>query len=521
MGAGPTGGPKDEKAPIMQIDESTENFQTNFKKQDIELVFNEYVDLKDVFKEVIISPPLQKRWNLTKKLKTVKFEFDENEELRPDATYTINFGASVADYTAGNKVDDLRFVFSTGDFIDSMEVSGNIFNALTGKPEKDVLLLLFDNLADSVVRTEKPFYFARTDVKGDYKIQNVKADTFKVFAIKDEGQQYFFDSETELIGFPDSMITLTNPKEIIPPISIFLERPSVRLTPPKNKQFGRIALKFNQEPYDVKVTHEDIGQNVFYENEQDSIIVWYDQADTSSWNIFVEQGDEFRDTFLVMPPEKDIFLKNDSLKRADVRKAEFIRVNPTKEVRISFNHPIEKVDTNLVILLLDSIPTGKVPKLEIKEKELIIKHRWIEDSSYQLVVLPNAVTDMFQMQNQDTIKQAYNILAKKAFGDLLLRVTDLDSSQHYVINLYIKDNTNLVESVPVSGITLYEKNYKTIPAGQYIIEVITDRNKNGRWDTGNYDNQSQPEALISKKLDALRENWELKGELSLKLERNE
>ena len=205
VGTGPGGGPKDEKPPVLQTDQSTPNLQTNFKKQDINLVFDEYVEVKNIFDEVIISPPLQKRWKLSQKLKTVTFEFDKDEVLREDATYTINFGAAVQDYTAGNKVPDLRFVFSTGDFIDSMEVSGRITNALTGAAEKDVLLMLYDNLSDTVVRKERPFYFARNDGKGNYTIKNVKTDTFKVFAIKDEGQQYLFDQETEAIGFPSEM----------------------------------------------------------------------------------------------------------------------------------------------------------------------------------------------------------------------------------------------------------------------------------------------------------------------------
>lgn len=516
LGAGPTGGPQDKKAPVLKESESTENFQTNFKKQDIELVFDEYVELKDIFKQVIISPPLRKRWKLSSRLKTVTFEFDTEEELRPDATYTINFGEAVRDYTAGNKVPDLRFVFSTGDFIDSMEVSGNIVDAITGKPVENTLLMLYDNFADTVVRTERPFYFARTDKEGNYKIQNVKSDTFKVFALNDEGQQYLFDQETESIGFPDSLIILTKNKEAIPPISLFLERPSLRLTPPRNDRFGKIKLKFNQEPFDVKISHEDIGQEVIYEMLEDSIYVWYDQTDTISWNIFIAQGEEFRDTFLVQPPDKSRFLETDSLRRDNARDLPIINVNPTKEIRIAFNHPLESLDSAKILLLKDSTLTPVVPVLKLKEKELIVQHRWQEAMTYRLLILPQAITDLFGLQNRDTITQNYTVFEKKAFSDIDLKVTDLDSTQNYVINVFLGQKPNLVESKRISGQTNYERSFKTIPAGQYIVEIIVDLNGNGRWDTGNYDLMVQPEPFATKSLEKVIESWSIEAKISAK-----
>ncbi len=512
----PTGGPKDERPPIMDLEESTENYQTNFKKQEIELVFDEYVELKDVFNQVVISPPLQKRWNLTKKLKSILFEFDEDEVLREDATYTINFGESVSDYTAGNAVEDLRFVFSTGAFIDSMEVEGKVVDALSGDPASEVLVMLYDNLADSVVRTERPFYFAKTDKEGKYTIQNVKSDTFKVFALKDGDLNYYFNQETELIGFPDSVYVLSKNKETIPPISVFLEQPSLTLIPPKNNKFGRVNLGFNQKPVEVNVSYDSVGQEVILETEEDSIKVWYNQEDTAQWNIYVEQGEVFKDTFLVQPSGKANFLEKDSLKRANVRSAPVIRLNPAKEARILFNHPIQKIDSSLVILLEDTLKIPVIPSLELEEKELKVNYRWKENMVYELVLLPNAVTDFYQLENQDTIRQEYQALDRITFGDLILKVKDLDPKEKYVINLYLKNNTNLVASFPVTGVSDFEEFFETIPAKQYLIEIITDLNGNGRWDTGNYDEQRQPEPLFTKKIEGMVEGWEFESETSIK-----
>ena len=141
----PDGGPKDETPPQVDSIGTTPNFQTNFQKQRIEITFDEWIKLDDVFNEVVVSPPLNKRPQITTKGKTVRVDFDEEEVLREAATYTINFGEAVQDLTESNPAEDLRFVFSTGDFIDSLEISGTIKDVLTNEPVEGALFMLYDN----------------------------------------------------------------------------------------------------------------------------------------------------------------------------------------------------------------------------------------------------------------------------------------------------------------------------------------------------------------------------------------
>ena len=209
-----SGGKKDTTPPIIDSLKSTSNYQTNFKKQTIELTFNEWLQLNDVFKQVVVSPPLREKFDVSLKKKTVRFEFDEKEILRENATYTINFGTAVQDLTERNPVEDLRFVFSTGDFIDSLEVTGQVVEAFDKKPVKDVLVMLYDNLSDTVVRKEKPFYFAKTDEGGNFSIKNVRADTFKVFALIDGNANYLFDNVSEKIGFLKEPIVVTDSTKV-------------------------------------------------------------------------------------------------------------------------------------------------------------------------------------------------------------------------------------------------------------------------------------------------------------------
>ena len=142
----PTGGPKDTTPPSVDTLYSTRNYSTRFRPSKIELRFDEWVTLSDAANQIVVSPPLAKRPEVVLRGKTVTLTFDPSEQLRDSATYTINFGTAVKDLHEGNPVKDLRFVFSTGDLIDSLRVSGKVVDALTGDPVENISVMLYDCL---------------------------------------------------------------------------------------------------------------------------------------------------------------------------------------------------------------------------------------------------------------------------------------------------------------------------------------------------------------------------------------
>jgi hypothetical protein len=185
------GGAKDVTPPRVLTARSTPNFQTNFKKQPIKLVFDEYIKLDDVFKQVVISPPLDESPEVVSNdSRSVILTFGKDVVLRENATYTINFGSAVKDLNEGNIAQNLRFVFSTGDHIDSLTVVGRIVDAVSGQPVDGALLMLYDNFSDTIVRKKKPFYFGRTEKDGIARIENVREGSFKAFALVDKDQNH-------------------------------------------------------------------------------------------------------------------------------------------------------------------------------------------------------------------------------------------------------------------------------------------------------------------------------------------
>jgi hypothetical protein len=514
----PTGGPRDTLPPVLDSAASTPNLQTNFKDREINLTYQEFLQLGDVFSQVVVSPPLEFRpeIKLEKKFKTISFTFDERETLRPDATYTINFGEAIKDFTEGN-VADARFVFSTGDYIDSLQIRGKIVDAYTGLGVDKVLLMLYDNLSDTVVRTERPFYFAKTGPKGEFLIQNLKADTFKVFALDDQDLNYQFNQATERIGFLDSLIIINDSVKHDLRIRLFTEEPPLRLNDQEHKQYGLVKLFFNREPYDLQLNYDNQGQYYYQETDGDTLRIWYNEATTPvDWSVYV-QADTIRDTVRVKKLDRNTFLQKARLRQTNVATGNrLLVINPNEGVILEFNHPIETTDTSKIRLLADSTKTPVAFRLlrdSSERKKLVVQTKWTPDIDYELQLHPGALQDCFGLSNTDTLKRPYKAKGIDQYGIINLTVNRLDSAKAYAIELLFKDK--VVDQGRARFDTSFYLVKKGLEPGKYTVRIIEDLNDNGRWDPGHYDSGRQPEKVYTSILEEVRPNWEVEAKVGL------
>lgn len=213
----PSGGPKDTIAPEI-VSVTPPNLTTNFKAKEIVLTFNEYLQLKDVQKEVLISPPLGAMPIISTKGKSVVVKFPKDMVLEENTTYKIDFGLAITDNNEGNPAIRYKYVFSTGDSIEKYAISGKIIDAMTGDSIYNALVLLYDAKADSLlldstVFKAKKLSVTRTDSSGVFLATNLKPIDYKIYAIKDENGNNEYEPGTDLI----SLSTLTyNPLELNP-----------------------------------------------------------------------------------------------------------------------------------------------------------------------------------------------------------------------------------------------------------------------------------------------------------------
>ena len=262
--AAPLGGPKDETPPYPDSLKSTPNEQIRFFKQNIELHFNEWVTLKNQ-NQIIVSPPLETNLEAKVKGKKVIVEFDEEEVLKENTTYTINFGESIVDYTEGNPLTNYTFVFSTGEFIDSLSVSGTVVNSFTGEAQENVMVSLYDQLQDSVIYEERPLYFAKTDKSGRFRINNIRQDSFRLFVLDDKNLNYLKDQESEGMGFYPDTIILSDTIKSVFEIPFFVPDPSLRKTALEH-EYGQLGIVFNRDPFDLSFRFEPSEPDISSDN---------------------------------------------------------------------------------------------------------------------------------------------------------------------------------------------------------------------------------------------------------------
>lgn len=200
------GGAIDEDPPVV-VDSKPANYSLNFDRKNIEITFDEFIILKDINQQLVVSPPVEERLDVRLKNKSIFIELEN--ELRENTTYTLNFGEAIEDNNEGNQLLNYEFVFSTGDYLDSLSVGGRLMNANDLSPvEEAVHIMLYDNLSDSVVYNEIPIYIGKTDKEGNFRINNLKADTFKIFALKDVNNNFLFDLPNEEIAFIEDYLNV-------------------------------------------------------------------------------------------------------------------------------------------------------------------------------------------------------------------------------------------------------------------------------------------------------------------------
>lgn len=533
-----TGGPKDEQAPKLDTALSTRNFQSNFRKQEIALYFDEWVQLKDVFNQVIVSPPLEKRPIVELRKKSIRFRFDEDEKLRDSATYVINFGNAIVDLNESNPAQ-LVFVFSTGPFIDSLSVNGKVVDALSGKPVEKALFMLYENTADSVVKKDRPFYFSRTDKDGNFTITNVRAGEFKAVALVDENLNYKYDGQNEKIGFLDTLLNVSPPAapEVVDTVTmdsisltpdslkstihkaagplvlvrLFQEEGKLLLKEKVTSNYGQVKLIFNHTPDILKITHEDVGQTQLEEAREDTVVVWYDTPIDTSWSLYVDYGGEKTDTISVAKRSRDVFVAAAKVELEKPKTQGPERIHPDTTLTLTFNQPL--TDIQLTAFLLTNDSTGKtenalINKNPLNPRQLIIAADWLEGSDYSLKMLPDAVTGFYGITNLDTLEKKFETLQRKDFGELTLRVKNLVMQYGYVIRI-LNNQGSLIFSEQVSGQNEVVIKRGSLKPGVYDVEIIEDTDHNGKWTTGNYDLHRQPERLFRESLEQLRANWEL------------
>ncbi len=500
----PEGGPRDTTPPKV-LKMTPENLSTNFKAKKITIEFDEYIKLNNEFKEFSISPELEKAPELKAKLK--RLEINLPDSLEQNTTYTLNFGKSIVDINEGNQLKNFTYVFATGPTLDSLTITGHVTNALSGEPEIEATVFIFPLSRDSLFGKKKPSIFTLTDSSGNFKLNNIKKDTYKIYALKEKNGDRIYQQASDEIGFIKDPIVLNKNVDSID-LKIFKEiADNFRVVDKKLNNDGSIFISFNQKLNQPEISiiepaNIDKGKLFKFSKNGDSLSLWLDNFSFDSVKIALKNQGKTLDTIKFNRGKKDTYNRviaiSDNLENGVL--------NPNRDLIVHFNLPIKSIDESKIMLLEDSIPRKgfTLTKDSLDFLKYHLKYKWKPKEDYILTFKENAVTAIFDAKNKE-IKKTFTLGQPLDYGTLTLSVETPDTSKNYILQIVNKEK-EVISSYPIlrnTKITL--ANYK---AGIYFARIVYDENKNGIWDTGNVKQGIQPEPIwYEPKEQSIRANW--------------
>lgn len=223
----PTGGAKDSIPPRL-VKATPPSGSTRFSVRRIVLQFDEFVDVQELQKNLFISPPPKVSPVISFNLRTVTIQLKDTPA--PNTTYNIQFGDAIRDLNEGNPLRGFSYLFSTGDIIDSLTLSGNLQSAETGLADSTLIAMLYRNLSDSAPATMKPDFIARLNGAGEFRFSNLPSGTFRLYALKDEDGSRTYNSKKEIFGFFERPVRLPE-DATVPAFYAYAEERAVPVIP--------------------------------------------------------------------------------------------------------------------------------------------------------------------------------------------------------------------------------------------------------------------------------------------------
>jgi len=500
----PDGGPKDENAPLM-ISAKPPHLTTNFNKNEIKIYFDEYIKLKDLQKQLIVSPPLKYPpiiipQGIPSKYITIKIL----DTLKENTTYTFNFGNSVIDNNEGNILRNFKYTFSTGTVIDSLKIAGTIKDAFSKDYDKNINVMLYeinDAYTDSILYKEKPLYLASTLDSTTWEITNIKAGNYLLVALKDKSNNYIYSPKEDKIGYFSKQISI--PTDTSYSLSIFKEILPFKISRPSEIAKGHILFGYEGNKDSLQIRPYQVG-NTFtsfsnFEKEKDTMNFWY-KGNLKDSIQFKISNINYKDSILSVKLRKKTI---DSLQVAsNIRGTLHLR----DTLKLTSNNPIQQLDTTR-ITFIDKDSTNIPHHFSIsKDKRAItLDFSKTYTNKYKLEILPNAIIDFFGVTT-DTLSYVFSTKKPADYGNLYLNLQNVKS--YPILVELTNERGDVIDSIYTEKEQEYQ--FQNLIPAKYIVRIIYDTNKNKKWDTGNFLEKIQPEEVYYvRKIIDVRANWEI------------
>ncbi|MBO4965344.1 MAG: Ig-like domain-containing protein [Muribaculaceae bacterium] len=562
----PSGGPRDEDPPrFVRANPMPE--AVNVSRSNMSIDFNELVNVKDAFSKVVVSPPSTQAPRISSSGRRVNIEF--RDTLLPNTTYTVDFSNAIQDVNENNPLEGFSYTFSTGPTLDSLRISGMVLNAADLEPQKDVLVGVHSILNDTAF-LKLPFErVAKTDDRGRFIIRGLKPGPYRVFALGDANNDFRWDNPEESIAFYNEIVvpqteqttvtdTIYNLKTmevdtvvdrsrtIFLPNDLLLSYFNINFKPQyivKNERLDstRISLILNGPSPKIptltplNVTASDDWYDLERSANNDTLTYWLREpslVSTDTLKMRVDfQGllrsgeiEERSDTLdfittrprAVKPKKKSKQEETDSLPQVrflDLRMISAPQLDVYSPVIIEVNEPLETFFSSALHLeekvdsLWGTVPgfNGAEPLDSLSLRRYKINMPWKYGTEYRLRVDSLATHSIYGISNRPA-EFNFKVKALADYSSLKMNITGLPDSVPAFMELLTSSDAVARTAPVINGVA----TFKDVNPGTYYARITLDANGNGKFDTGNYDKQIQPETVFyyPKKIN-LRKNWDI------------
>ncbi len=523
----PVGGDKDSIPPSMigsNIDTTRINVPRDIKKLRID--FDEYITLKDVSKNLIISPPIQYSKIIPSSTGNKYLEIQWKDTLQANTTYNFNFGNSIVDLNESNILPYFNFAFSTGEKLDDLYISGTLSDALGNEKnsegkEKNLVVGLYQ-VKDTMNYRQKPYYIGKADPDGYFELNYLTPGKYKIIGFDDENNNSIYDIGKENVAFQKAEIDLQTSISGLK-LKTF---PSKKMAKYKEMtaSVGGITMIFegNSEKVIVKAVGEKPADyKVTHKSRSDSVKIWFD---ATKENIGATVSENLRfsyDTGLVQDT-MSVFYKKPTKDEMTVSNPFGNKLVPETDFRFSSNYIINKIQPENWKLEADSIAQNFTARIsELDSTQVFIKSDFVVGKKYQLTVPKNTLSS-FYTRSSESVRFDFEVSKAEDFGSFSAHLKNIPS-QKFWIQLLNERNEPAYQQYTNQAIV----KFVNLKPGSYKLRILVDNNENGIWDSADFANEvSAEDVYLFKKANDkevmskinVRQMWEINENWDLTLE---
>ena len=507
----PVGGDKDTIPPQVvgsNIDTSRVNVPRNIGELRID--FDEYITLKEINKNLIISPPIKKMKKILPSGMANKYLLIKwDDTLQANTTYSFNFGNAIVDNNEGNALKYYNFAFSTGDKIDDLYISGEVKSLIANKEtkteEKNLVVGLYQ-VKDTMNYRQKPYYITNADPDGYFELNYLSPGKYRILAFEDTNANSVFDAGKENVGFLKDEIVLDQSISGLK-INLYPSKKTLKYVEMKENP-GGILMTFEGNPEMVKVlslTEKLQDYKVTHTAKSDSVNIWFD---AKKQNIGIAQSENLKFSY-DNGTKKDtvsIFYRYNTKNEMTVSNSKGSLLPPNQDFAITSNYFIDKIQPEKWTLVSDSIKQDFTAKIsENNPYEIQVKSAFKEGKKYSLTVPKETVSSFYE---SITKSYRFDFEGDKTENYGTLTITIENPPTHIFWLQMLNESGDVIYSKygKESKITL-----NSLKPGKYLLRILVDNNENGIWDTADFakDEFAEDVYILDKKID-IRPLWEIR-----------